>query len=82
MFSNRLFLVSLLFLCICFSSAQTWRTCVRVIDGDTIVLDGDERVRLIGVDCLELSDPRPQAQYFSQKASEYVNKLVKNKVTI
>lgn len=27
---------------------QTARDCVRVVDGDTIVLDGGERMRLIG----------------------------------
>jgi len=29
--------------------------CIRVIDGDTIVLDGDEKVRIIGVDTPEKS---------------------------
>jgi len=79
MFSKGLFLVSLIFICICFSSAQIWRTCVRVIDGDTIVLDGDEKVRLIGVDCPELSDQRTQVQQLSQESYEFVRKLVENK---
>lgn len=34
---------------------QEWRMCIRVIDGDTIVLDGDEKVRIIGVDTPEKS---------------------------
>jgi len=34
-----------------------WRAVERVIDGDTIVLRGGERVRLIGVDAAELKDP-------------------------
>jgi len=40
-----------------FSFAQPqeiWRTCVIVIDGDTIVLDGNEIVRLIGIDTPKL----------------------------
>ena len=44
--------------------ALVGRTVTRVVDGDTLVLDGSERVRLIGVDT-----PRkriaglPQRQY-------------------
>ncbi len=39
-------------------SKEIWRTCIAVIDGDTIVLDGKEKVRLIGVDTPETKDPR------------------------
>ena len=35
------------------AEAEAWRHVTRVIDGDTIVLDGGERVRLIGVDTPE-----------------------------
>lgn len=34
---------------------STARTIKRVIDGDTIVLDGDEHVRILGIDTPELS---------------------------
>ena len=34
-------------------SNATWRTVVRVVDGDTLLLDRNERVRLIGVDTPE-----------------------------
>jgi len=47
----------LVLLWILFSSAQSqekWRTCVIVIDGDTILLDGNEIVRLIGIDTPKL----------------------------
>lgn len=33
-----------------------WRTVARVVDGDTVILDGDERVRLRGIDSPEASD--------------------------
>lgn len=33
------------------------RTVVRVIDGDTLILNGDERVRLIGIDAPEVGEP-------------------------
>ena len=48
--------------------ARDQRTCVRVVDGDTIVLDGGERVRLIGVDTPELHHPAKPVQYFAHEA--------------
>lgn len=59
--------------------AQDWRTCTRVIDGDTIVLDGTENIRLIGVDTPETKDPRKPVQYFGQEAYEFTKKLVEGK---
>ena len=57
-------------------SQEIWRTCVAVIDGDTIVLDGDERVRLIGIDTPETKDPRKPVQYFGKQAYEFTKRLV------
>jgi len=65
-----------------FSSAQSqqiWRTCVIVIDGDTIVLDGNEIVRLIGIDTPETKDPRKPVQYYGREAYEFTKKLVEGK---
>jgi len=62
---------------ICFS--QEWRTCTRVIDGDTIVLDGTENLRLIGVDTPETKDPRKPVQYFGQEAYDFTKNLVEGK---
>jgi len=56
--------------------SQTWRECIRVVDGDTIVLDGNEKVRLIGVDTPETKDPRKPVQYFGKEASEFTRGLV------
>jgi micrococcal nuclease len=58
---------------------QQFRTCVRVIDGDTIVLDGNETIRLIGVDTPETKDPRKPVQYYGQEAYEFTRKLVEGK---
>jgi len=58
---------------------QTWQTCLRVIDGDTIVLDGNEKVRLIGVDTPETKDPRKPVQYFGQEAYEFTKGLVEGR---
>jgi micrococcal nuclease len=55
------------------------RTCVRVIDGDTILLDGDERVRLIGVDTPELHRPNTPVQYFAREAGAFTRRLVEHR---
>lgn len=73
----------LIFLCLLLilslAAQQTWRTCFRVVDGDTIVLDGDEKVRLIGVDTPETKDPRKPVQYFGKEAYEFTKGLVEGK---
>jgi micrococcal nuclease len=55
------------------------RTCIRVIDGDTILLDGDERVRLIGVDTPELHRPNVPVQYFAREAKAFTRRLVEHR---
>lgn len=50
------------------------RLCVRVIDGDTIELDGRERVRLIGVNTPE-TDPRIAVQYFGKEATRFTRRM-------
>lgn len=44
-------------------------TVVRVVDGDTIEVDGGERVRLIGIDTPETKDPRRPVGCFGAEAS-------------
>ena len=55
------------------------RLCIRVVDGDTLVLDGGERVRLIGVDTPETVDPRRPVQYFGKEASAFTRRLAQGK---
>jgi len=55
--------------------SQSWRECIRVNDGDTIVLDGNEKVKLIGVETPETKDPRKPIQYFGKEASEFTRSL-------
>jgi micrococcal nuclease len=55
------------------------RFCLRVIDGDTIELDGGERVRLIGVDTPETVDPRRPVQYFGKEASAFTRRMAEGK---
>ena len=79
--STALSLVLLLAFCLCGCSSQEteYRTCVRVVDGDTIILDGRERVRLVGVDTPETKDPRKPVQYFGKEASLFTERLVEGR---
>jgi micrococcal nuclease len=56
-----------------------WRVVVRVIDGDTLELDGAERVRLIGVNTPESVDPRRPVEYFGKEASAFTRRLAQGK---
>ena len=59
------------------ASEAQWRNVIRVVDGDTIILGGKERVRLIGVDTPETVDPRRPVQYFGKEASAFTKRMVK-----
>ncbi|MBI2476272.1 MAG: thermonuclease family protein [Candidatus Taylorbacteria bacterium] len=52
---------------------------VRAVDGDTIELEGGERVRYIGVDTPETVDPRKPVQCFGVAASKKNRELVEGK---
>lgn len=51
-------------------------TVERVVDGDTIVVSGGERVRLIGVDTPETKDPRRPVGCFGKQASDFTSSLL------
>lgn len=51
-------------------------TVERVVDGDTLVVSGGERVRLIGVDTPETKDPRRPVGCFGQQASDFTSSLL------
>ena len=46
---------------------------VRVIDGDTFVIEGGERVRMIGINAPELKNP------FGVESKTHLKKLIENK---
>ena len=52
---------------------------IAVVDGDTIILGGNERIRLIGVDTPETVDPRRPVQYFGKEASAFTKRMVEGK---
>jgi micrococcal nuclease len=51
----------------------------RVIDGDTFVVAGDERVRLIGVDTPETRRPGSPVECFGRRASAMTRRLVEGR---
>ena len=51
----------------------------RVIDGDTIEIQGGERVRYIGIDAPEIVHPSKPVEYFGEEATEKNRELVEGK---
>ena len=59
-------------------NTDEWRRVVRIVDGDTIVVEvrGDNvTVRLIGLDTPETVDPRKPVQCFGKEASDEAKQL-------
>jgi len=69
-----LLLVFAILLVVIPSFSQETHTVKRVIDGDTIVLENGEHIRLIGVDAPELHHPRKPVQYFAKEAMEFTTR--------
>jgi len=55
------------------------RLCVRVVDGDTIELEGGRRVRYIGIDTPETKHPRKPVQRMGRAAAEANRELVEGR---
>ena len=60
-------------------AADETRLVERVIDGDTIELDGGEKVRLIGVDTPETVHPVKPIERFGKEASAFTRRLAEGK---
>jgi micrococcal nuclease len=52
---------------------------VRTVDGDTVVLDGNEKVRLIGINTPESVDPRRPVQPFGKEAAAFTRRLLEGR---
>ncbi|VVA43343.1 Nuclease-like protein [Candidatus Roizmanbacteria bacterium] len=52
---------------------------IRIIDGDTIEIEGNKKVRYIGINTPELHDPRRPVGCFAQAASDENKRLVEGK---
>lgn len=56
-----------------------WWRVERVVDGDTLLLDGGERIRLIGVDTPETVHPKRPVERFGREASEFTRRLAEGR---
>ena len=64
------------------SFAGELRTVIRVVDGDTVILDGKERVRLIGVDTPETVHPSKPVENYGKEASAFTKSMCEGKQVI
>jgi len=77
-FLARFTIVLVLFLA---PASQAYAQLVtRVVDGDTFIVQGVGRVRLIGVDTPETVDPSRPVQYFGKEASAFTHRMAEGKV--
>ena len=61
------------------SESIEWRRVERVIDGDTLLLKGGERVRLIGVDTPETVHPQKPVERFGKEATAFTRSRAEGK---
>jgi micrococcal nuclease len=63
------------------SAPQAYAQLVtRVVDGDTLIVQGVGRVRLIGVDTPETVDPHRPVQFFGKDASVFTHRMAQGQV--
>jgi micrococcal nuclease len=62
------------------AAAALAQTITRVVDGDTIHVEGIGSVRLIGVDTPESVDPRKPVEFFAKESSEFTRRMAVGKV--
>ncbi len=55
------------------------RNVIRVVDGDTIVVSPNEKVRLIGVDTPETVHPKKAVACFGKEAKQFTHDAVEGK---
>jgi micrococcal nuclease len=55
-----------------------WREFERVVDGDTIIVDDDLRVRLVGIDTPETKHPTKKIQKFGLESSAFAKEFFKD----
>ena len=61
-----------------FASETDWVRVKRVVDGDTVILENGERVRLLGVNAPRHSKTRIES--FGKEATEFTRRMVEGKL--
>ena len=61
-------------------ASQQEALVVRVIDGDTVEIEGGQRVRYIGIDAPEIVHPTEPVEYFGEEAAEKNRELVEGRI--
>ncbi len=56
------------------------RKVIRIVDGDTIVIEGNKKLRYIGINTPESVDPRRPVQCLANEASQRNKELVEGKL--
>lgn len=61
-------------------ASAEWAKVKYVIDGDTIILENNQRVRLVGIDAPETkSEYNPEAEYYGKEAKQFLRQLIQKK---
>ncbi|OQX03382.1 MAG: hypothetical protein BWK80_55830 [Desulfobacteraceae bacterium IS3] len=71
--------VILLIFMVGLSVADEWFTVKWVDDGDTIVLENNEKIRYIGINTPEIAHPDKSAEHYGPEAAKFNKKLVLSK---
>ena len=75
-------LAALAFICLLVQCgwAEDWAVRVKAVtDGDTLVLDGGERLRLRGIDAPETAHGGSPGQFYGRRAREVLSELVRGR---
>ena len=72
-------LISIILFTLTCLNAQEFYSCTKVLKGNIIQLAKGEKIRLIGVDTPEFSQPAKSTQYYTRESVLFTKKLVEGK---
>ena len=55
--------------------ADELRIVTKIIDGDTVILDNNETVRLIGINAAELNRPSRPLVFYAEESYKFIKQL-------